>query len=219
MIDNPTLRAIRDRRSIRNFTADPVTDEQIETILEAARWAPSGRNSQPCDFVVVRDPGVRSGLGAILRRTTFAWGGLSSAPVMIVVAVDPTRDPEHFVEDGAVAAQNMCLAAQSIGLGSSWAGVYSPRKTRNGVEAAISSLIGLPSAHRAIAVVPIGVAMHSKTTNRRPLAEMVHYDRFSSHPDSRPVWRDEETTDADDGTRGIPAAAVRQSITQPGRFS
>jgi len=138
LIDNPILRGIRDRRSIHNFSADPVTDEQVDAVLEAARWAPSGRNSQPWDFVVVRDPQVRSLLGSTLKRTTFSWGGMAAAPVMIVVSVDQTRDPEHFVEDGAVAAHNLCLAAQSLGLGSSWAGVYEPRKARNSAENAIS---------------------------------------------------------------------------------
>ncbi|NIR34597.1 MAG: hypothetical protein GWN07_00695, partial [Actinobacteria bacterium] len=157
MIDNDTLSAIRNRRSIRNFTSEPVTDEQVEAILEAARWAPSARNSQPWDFVVVRDDDRRSDLGRILKGVTFSWAGLAAAPVMIVVSVDHTADPAHFVEDGAVAAQNLCLAAQSLGLASSWAGIFSHRRTRNRAETAIADLVGLPGTHRVIAVVPIGV--------------------------------------------------------------
>ena len=85
MIDNATLAGIRNRRSVGNFTSDPVTDEQVETILEAARWAPSGGNSQPWDFVVVRNQQTRTGLGRILKGIAFAWAGLVAAPVMIVV--------------------------------------------------------------------------------------------------------------------------------------
>jgi nitroreductase len=186
LIENPTLAAIRERRSIRNFTSEAVTEEQLEAILDSARWAPSGLNSQPWDFVVVRDAGLRSEMGTILKRTTWAWGGFAAAPTLIVVAVDPSRDPEHFVEDGAVAAQNLCLGAQSLGLGSAWAGVFSPRNKRGSVENDIKQLLSLPNSHRVIAVVPIGVANRAGKATRRPLAEMVHYDAYTPKEDSRP---------------------------------
>ena len=218
MIDNATLAGIRNRRSVRNFTSEPVSDDLIEAILEAARWAPSGHNSQPWDFVVVRDGSTRSDLGAILRRVTFSWGGMAAAPVMIVVSVDQTADPAHFIEDGAVAAQNLCLAAQSLGLGSSWAGVFSPRKSRRSVESAISSLVGLPRTHRVIAVVPVGIGRNSKTTTRRPLADMVHHDRYFAKAHPRAVRSEEPPSSSDDGTRGFAAPAVRQARTKLGKL-
>jgi nitroreductase len=177
-LDNPALDAIRRRRSVRNFTSTPIDDEHVESILEAGRWAPSALNAQPWDFVVVRDPQVRTAIGDILRRTTYAWRGFATAPVMIVVSVDQTRDPEHFVEDGAVAAQNLCLAAQSLGLASSWAGVNTRRIKMGSVESSLKKLLFLPRTHRVIAVVPIGTARREGRSSRRPLAEMVHHDRF-----------------------------------------
>jgi nitroreductase len=187
MTDNPILQAIRDRRSALDFTSDPVTDEQIEAILEAGRWAPSYLNSQPWDFVVVRDAQLRAGMGIILKRITWAWGGFAGVPVMIVVAVDPTRDPHHFVEAGAVATQNLCLAAQSLGLASSWAGIYgSSRATMGRVEQDLKAVLSLPETHRIIAVVPIGIAAARRPSSRRPLAEIVHPDRFRSRPVSSP---------------------------------
>lgn len=218
MIDNPTLRAIRDRRSVRNFTSDPVDPGHLDAILEAARWAPSGRNSQPWDLVVVKDDAIRSALGAALKRITFSWGGLSNAPVLIVVSVNTPKDPEHFVEDGAVAAQNMCLAAQSLGLGSSWAGVYSHDTNRNSVERSIANLVGLPKTHRVIAVVPIGIGRPAKATARRPLEEIVHYDRYTSREDSRNDARDEKQSGADLVSKGIPKIGRRRRLTEPGRF-
>jgi nitroreductase len=217
MTDNPTLQSIRERRSVRNFTAAPVTDQQLEAILEAGRWAPSARNSQPWDFVVVRDPQVRSAVGDILRQTTFAWKGFATASVMIVVSVDETRDPEHFVEDGAVAAQNLCLAAQSLGLASSWAGVYAGHVRKGNVENALKALLALPRTHRIIAVIPIGTAKHEGTTSRRPLAEMVHHDRF------RPSQGSQETRSvappSEDGSRRIPPLRRRRrSPEEPARF-
>jgi nitroreductase len=187
MIDNPTLKAIRERRSTLDFTSEPVTDEQVEAILEAGRWAPSALNSQPWDFVVVRDPQLRTGIAIILRRITWAWGGFARVPVMIVVSVDPSRDPDHFVEAGAVATQNLCLAAQSLGLASSWAGVYgSSRAAEGNVEQDLKAVLSMPRAHRIIAVVPIGVAQIERESYRRPLAEIVHPDRFRSLPGAEP---------------------------------
>lgn len=182
MIDNPTLTAIRQRRSAHRFTSAPVTDGQLEAILEAGRWAPSAVNSQPWDFVVVTDPAVRSEMGTILRGKTWAWSGFAAAPVMIVVSVDPSRDPRHFVEDGAAAVQNLCLAAQSLGLASSWAGVYSAEPRNGTVEKDLRKLLALPRTHRVIAVVPVGTAAHAGHSSRRPLAEMVHRERFRAAP-------------------------------------
>jgi len=187
MIDNLTLKAIRERRSSLDFTSDPVTDEQVEAILEAGRWAPSALNSQPWDFVVVRDPQLRTGIAIILRRVTWAWGGFAAVPVMIVVSVDPSRDPDHFVEAGAVATQNLCLAAHSLGLASSWAGVYgSSRAAAGNVEQDLKAVLSVPQTYRIIAVVPIGVAKDARRSSRRPLADMVHTDRFRPLPGSDP---------------------------------
>jgi nitroreductase len=180
MIDNPTLTTIGQRRSAHRFTSEPISDEQLDAILEAGRWAPSARNSQPWDFVVVTDPQTRSTMAAILRDVTWAWSGFAAAPAMIVVAVSPQRDPDHYVEDGAIAAQNLCLAAHSVGLDSSWAGIYGNGARKQAAERALKKLLSLPRAHRVIAVIPIGRASHVGRGSRRPLAEMVHQERFHS---------------------------------------
>lgn len=183
MIDNPTLAAIRQRRSAHRFTTEPVDPEQLEAVLEAGRWAPSATNSQPWDFVVVRDPALRSHMGAILREVTWAWAGFAAAPAMIVVSVDTKRDPAHFVEAGAVAAQNLCLAAHAVGLASSWAGVYEGAG-RSAAERDIKKLLSLPRTHRVIAVVPIGMSAHRTQGSRRPLAGMIHWDGYRAAPES-----------------------------------
>lgn len=141
MITNEVLNAIRGRRSILRFEPTPVKDEELEAILEAGRWAPSFANSQPWTFVVVRDEKVRQELGALVERIAFAHRGqfamtgkgIGDAPVVIAVVVDPVKDPQHWVEAGAVATQNMALMAHSLGLASYWAGLGgSPRPRRGG---------------------------------------------------------------------------------------
>jgi nitroreductase len=183
MTENPVLAAIRERRSSLKFTTDPITEDQLESILEAGRWAPSGLNSQPWDFVVIRDPATRAQVGDILSRITRAWQGFAAAPVIIIISVEPSRDPDHFVEDGAVAAQNLCLAAHAVGLGSSWAGTHTDRARRGSVEHALRKLLSLPRSRRVIAAVPIGVPEFTRQSSRHPLSEIVHQDRFHSRPD------------------------------------
>ena len=124
MKENEVLRAIRTRRSVTRFTEAAVSDEQLESVLEAGRWAPSYINSQPWDFIVVRDHALRARMAEVLKRVTLAWQGFAMAPVLVAVAIDPTRDPSHSVEGGAAAVQNMALAAHSLGLASSWAGLH-----------------------------------------------------------------------------------------------
>ena len=98
---------------------------------------------------------------------------------MIVVSVKPSRDTEHFVEDGAVAAKNLCLAAQSLGLASSWAGVYTRRVKRGSVEGALGKLQSLPRTHR---IIPVGGAEKrgARHSRRCPLAEMVHRNQYEA---------------------------------------
>ena len=190
MIDNDTIRTIRERRSTTRFAPDPVSDELVETMLEAGRWAPSGQNSQPWEFIVVRDPEVRAGMGSIIQRISLAWRGFASAPVMIAVAVDPRKDTTHFAEDGAIAAQNLCLAGHSLGLATSWAGVNSGRSRRGTVQNDLKKLLSLPQGHVVIAVIPVGFALDEpshRPSTRRPLAEMTHFDRYQGTQAPKPA--------------------------------
>jgi len=100
------LELIKTRRSIRKYKTAPVSEEEINKILEAGRWAPSADNSQPWRFIVLRSQEVRKKLA-----DTLTWGRfLSQAPMGIAVVVNP-RASNHPVEDGAAATQNMLLEA------------------------------------------------------------------------------------------------------------
>ncbi|MCR4404764.1 MAG: nitroreductase family protein [Candidatus Acetothermia bacterium] len=186
MEDNAILRAIKERRSIIRFEPKPVSEEQLQTILEAGRWAPSFANSQPWEFIVVREKGLLAELNGLVQRIAIARrgkvviskAGLGEAPLAIVVAVDPWKDLQHHVEAGTAAAQNMALAAHSLGLASYWAGVYSPRGGRGTPEAKIKKLLDIPEEHRVIALLPIGFPAYKDQGERRELAELVHYDRY-----------------------------------------
>jgi len=168
------LAAIRARRSVREF--DPrreVSATELETLLEAARWAPSAGNAQPWRFVVVRDLNLRRGLA----QAAWGQGFLAQAPVVIVVCADLARAREAYgqrgetlycLQDTAAAIQNMLLAATQLGLGTCWVGAFQ--------EEEVSRLLGLPPHLRPVALIPVGYPAHSPPPRpRRPLAEIVEH--------------------------------------------
>ena len=182
---NELLEIMRSRRSVLRFKDDPVPEEDLEKILEAGRWAPSYANAQPWKFIVVREKETREALGRVVERmlvfrpgrVAFSSAGLGEAPVAIVVAVDPARDPLHYLEAGAAAAQNMALMAHALGYATFWAGVAG----RGEVEREIKKILGIPRGMRVVAVLPVGKPAYEPEPGQRiPLAELVHYDRFTS---------------------------------------
>ncbi len=178
MHDNDVLKAIRGRRSVIRFTDEAVSDGEVAEILEAGRWAPSYINSQPCEFLVVRDAKTRARLADILRRITVAWQGFSGAPASILVMADPARDPRHLAEDGAAAVQNMALAAHSLGLATFWAGLHAVPDTKGSPESEIKALLGIPAGMQLVAMLPVGHAAYAASTSRRPLSEIVHGEAY-----------------------------------------
>ncbi|UCE96718.1 MAG: nitroreductase family protein, partial [Candidatus Bathyarchaeota archaeon] len=170
-MDTPVLKTIRERRSVRSFLPSELDKEILEKILEAGRWAPSWINSQPWSFVVVTDRTLKRKMGEIGNRKTYFskadW--MDDAAVIIVIAVDPERDPNHYVEDGAIAAQNMALAAHSLGYESYYLVIFENEKEEKTAEEEIKSLLQIPERMRVIAILPIGVPERIKESSRKDL--------------------------------------------------
>lgn len=185
-MENQVLKAIKGRRSLLRFKPVPVPEEKLQLILEAGRWAPSYANSQPWTFIVVRDEKLKAGLGELVDRialarrgkVAIAGKGIGEAPLVIAVVVDPWRDPKHFVEAGAAAAQNMALAAHSLGLATYWAGIYEAGGGRRSVESQVKRLLGVPREMHVIALLPLGVPGYDATSEREELAQLVRHNRF-----------------------------------------
>ena len=183
MIENEVLKAIRERRSILIFRPEPLEDEKIEAVLDAGRWAPSFGNSQPWEFIVVKDQFRREKLSDLTARVSIIHKGIRGAPVIIVVCVDPRKDSSHFIEDGAVATQNMALAAHSLGLASYWVGIFNPRDEKGSIEREVKKFLNIPNEYRVIAFLPIGIrAYDPPTQTRKSLREITHYDQHGSRP-------------------------------------
>ena len=201
-------------RSIRRIKPDPVPDDMLNRVLEAALWAPSGGNRQPWRMVVVRDTELKRSLGEIYARewavyvdfnmnavrnadesvrTRVAAGlavgtrladTLHEVPVVVLFVHDPSmlyvtddnlgRTPVVGGASLYPAVQNLLLAARAEGLG----GVLTTLISRS--EPAVQELLGIPRNWGVHAMVPLGwpQGSHGPLT-RRPLAEMVHFDRWT----------------------------------------
>lgn len=118
-MDNEVLKAIRERRSIRRFKPEQVTDEELKAILEAGTWAPTGHGSQDPWIVAVQNEALRKRLTQLNAQIM----GVSSDPYYgapTLVLVFASKDNENNYRDGSLVLGNMMLAAHSIGLASCW---------------------------------------------------------------------------------------------------
>lgn len=119
------LEMIMTRRSIRNYTAQPISDEVLESILRAGMSGPSCTNARDWSFLVTRDPDILTKMADANGRPA---DPLRRAKLGILVLGDLKRAfkpaPDYWIIDGSIAAQNMILAAHALGIGSVWLGTY-----------------------------------------------------------------------------------------------
>lgn len=162
------LEVIKTRRSIRQYTRDSISEEYINKILEAGRWAPSASNTQPWRFIILRSQEVRNKLA-----DTLIWGRfLSQAALGIAVTINPNAS-SHPVEDGAAATQNILLETHSLGLGACWIGTYGSMH-----EASAKKVLNIPKDERLLSVIAIGHPAETHQGTRRELAEMTFTDAY-----------------------------------------
>jgi nitroreductase len=173
--------AIKGRRSIRFYTEEEVTDEELNTLLEAATWAPSPCNKQSWRFVVVRKPETIEKLYKAASYSTQNQTFVKKAKTVIVVCTDldlyktfPHRERAlslFTIQETAAATQNLLLAAHALGLGACWVSLFS--------EDQVKEALNLPKNIRPLVIIPLG---HTKSkTNprpRKPLRDVVSYENF-----------------------------------------
>lgn len=163
---------ILQRRSIRAYTGQPVSDEQAQALMEAAMAAPSAHDIRPWAFVLVRKPARRRALAHLHR-----WSAMCAhAPLVVVVLGDPSQS-EHWVEDCSAATENLLLAASSLGLGSVWVGIY----PNEDWEAAVRAELDAPEPWRVLCLLPVGHPAENKPARTRFEAAKVHQESFGKH--------------------------------------
>ena len=171
-----TLQAIHTRRSIRKYRGEPVPEDVVHRLLEAAMMAPSARNGQPWHFVVIRDRKLLAEIPHFHPNAQMA----AHAPLGILVCGDVRLEgsPGYWPIDCAAATQNLLLAAHDLGLGAVWTGVY-PREER---VSGFRRRLGLPEHIMPHSFVPLGYPAESRTSESRYRADRVHDDRWGPSP-------------------------------------
>lgn len=164
--DSKVIDTILKRRSVREFTESPVSTEDINSILNAGRWAPSGLNNQPWRFIVVREKNTIMQLSECTHYTKVVVG----APLLIAVYLDTEHSYNHTKDVQAVGAaiQNMLLAVCELGLGAVWLGEILKQGDR------VNSILECPASFELMAVLAIGKPVpKERTSPRKELKELV----------------------------------------------
>ena len=161
------LKAIEERRSIRNYTGEIPSEEVVYSIIESGRLAPSAANIQPCRFVVVWD---REKIREIAK---ISWNFLHKAGVIIVGAADPKMSPKWYPVDTAIAIEHMVLTAQAQGLGTCWIGAFN--------EEELKKILEIPKNVTIIAMLGVGYPkLIPSPTSRKKMQEIAYRDKWNN---------------------------------------
>ena len=187
------LETVLDLRLPTRFAESPVAARQVAELLQAARWAPSAGNFQPVRSVVVQDRDRLAALGALARESlevSAHWfpryregagehPDWARVPLAIALVADPARGGPHIhgeathMHAGGLAAQNILVMAQALGLGATL--------VTHWIEEKVKVLLDCPRTWDLVGVMPIGAPAERPPRRRQPLAELVHQDAFG-HP-------------------------------------
>ncbi len=189
------MEVIRSRRSVRRFDSRPVPEEDLMKILEAGRWAPSGANIQPWEFIVVKNPHRRRKLAELLieeerylrhkdgRFPAYDRRFHLDVPLFLIFACDYRAkrafpQTETFPVDITLymsisaAIMNVHLAATTLGLGTIWYTVENP------TEKELKKTLKIPDHFFVPSLTPLGYPLQERTSARRPLERIVHREKM-----------------------------------------
>ena len=166
------LELVKKRYSCRAYRSDPVEDDKLRQVLEAARLAPTACNLQPFQLIVIHTKGREAELRRIYSSSWF-----TQAPIIICACSVPSeswrrRDSKSYSDvDVTIAMDHLILAATNLGLGTCWVGAFNPDSARK--------ILGLPDDAEPIAFTPIGYpADRPGRKSRKSFDELVHYEHW-----------------------------------------
>ena len=208
IVDNEIIETMATARASRYLKSDPLPDELLRSILFAATRASSPNNSQPWDFVLVRDPAQRARIanvlegnadrmdalngttgpehGRMLTGTAHLLRTLRNVPAIVFVCGRPNfpvHAPDWTLTLSAcyAASQNLIVAARALGVGASFTILHASNPERD--DSAVREILELPPEVKIVTTIPLGwpEADFGKV-RRKPLTEVVHLDRYVSAP-------------------------------------
>lgn len=176
--------AIRLRRSIRKYTNRPVEDEKLIEVINSARLAPSGSNTQPWHFIIVKSNSVKERLAKVSHNQE--W--MLTAPIFIVCVADirsrikedieislneisPEPEVKQIIRDTSIAVEHLVLRAESLGLGTCWVAWFTQEDIR--------PLLNIPTDKYVLSIITLGYPNESpKSRPRKKLEDIIHYENW-----------------------------------------
>ena len=178
------IEAILNRRSIRKYKNDPVSDDLLEKILESARWAPSWANTQCWRFIVVKDKALKEKLRDTLTPWNPGRNAIIDAPVVIVACAElgksgfrrgeqVTDRKDWYMFDVALALQNLTLTAYSLGLGTLHIGAFDANEA--------GKIVSVPDNVVAVELVVVGYPDESpEPRERNEIKTFIYKDKYGA---------------------------------------
>lgn len=178
------LEQIEMRRSIRKYNDTPIEEEKIIQLLESARMAPSGSNTQPWHFIIVKSQLTKQKLAEVSHNQQ--W--MTSAPVFIVCVADirsriqddriisleedsPQEELKQIIRDTSIAIDHIVIEASNLGLGTCWVAWFSQQEIR--------PIVNIPSDKYVVCILTLGYANEKpKARPRKKIEELVHYENW-----------------------------------------
>ena len=163
------IEVIKKRRSIREYLDKPIPKEALQNLVDAARFAPTARNVQPWEFIVITEPKTLQKIAALAENARF----LAQAKACIAIF---SSDTKYYLEDGCAATQNILLAATALGIGSCW--VAGDKKPYCGQ---VSSLLKVPEGFKLVSLISLGYPKSQdvfKIAQKREPQTLTHWEEF-----------------------------------------
>jgi nitroreductase len=163
------LELLKLRRSVRVFKKEDIPRNELEKIIDAARYAPTARNVQPWEFVVIAKKDILKELAGMIENARF----MDQAAACLAVFC---RQTKYYLEDGCAATCNILLAATALGIGSCW--VAGDKKSYSGQ---VNTLLNAPNDMKLISLIALGYPQDKhafRGVDKRQLKELIHWERF-----------------------------------------
>ena len=168
------LSVIHSRKSVRKYTDQPVSQEDLITIMKAGMAAPTGHDTRPWKFVAITDRSIMLELRKELQWAT----GLDGSPAAIVVCGDMKKvnklNPEFWITDTSAATQNMLLAIEAMGLGGVWCTLYPGQERMDHTR----KILNLPDHIMPLCVIPIGYPTGLEKPKQKFNPKNIHWEKW-----------------------------------------
>ena len=184
---NEMLDLIKQRRSIRKFEQKEISQEVLNTIFESVQWSQSWANTQCWELMVIKNTEIRERLKSLISPKNPATNAITNSTILLgLVAklkisgyykdIPVTKLNDWFMFDIGIAAQNICMTAHSMGLGSVIVGAFDHEKAKE--------VLSIPDHYELVVLIPIGYpAKISSPPARKNLKDFIHYDKFFNYSD------------------------------------